>query len=270
MPVTTPRTPTDRRVMVWGLPLAPLTRREAVDAVIDLIHSGSSSYFITANAHYAMVSDRVEGLREINRKAAFILADGAPIVWASRFLRTPLPERVAGSDLIFDLCQRAATHEFRVFLLGGADGVAQEAGRRLEQLYPGLRIVGTEAPPFRDLSAEEHEGLLGRIRDSGPDLLFVAFGQPKGEFWLAENLDALGIPVGVQVGASLDFVAGRVPRAPRVLQKIGFEWAYRMWREPARLAPRYARNAAFILKMLARDARLALGRNAPRSTGDCR
>ena len=145
--------------------------------------------------------------------------------------------------------------------------MALEAGRRLQRIYPGLHVVGTEAPPFRDPSPEEHEALLSSIRESAPDLLFVAFGQPKGEFWLSENLDALGVPVGVQVGASLDFIAGRVPRAPFLLQKIGLEWAYRMWREPSRLAPRYARNAGFILKMMARDAMRAASPRSPRGPG---
>jgi N-acetylglucosaminyldiphosphoundecaprenol N-acetyl-beta-D-mannosaminyltransferase len=230
-----------------------------------LVEAGGPSYFITANAHYAMLTERDPALRAINERAAFILADGAPLVWASRYGPAPLPERVAGSDLIYDLCERSASRGLGLFLLGGAPGVAEEAARRLEALYPGLRIVGAESPPFRPLSAEEHEALLGRIRRASPDLLLVAFGQPKGEFWLSENLPSLGDVVGVQVGASLDFVAGRVPRAPRLVQRIGMEWAYRMWREPSRLAPRYARNAAFVLKMLKRDARLAM--TAPRPEG---
>ena len=252
----------DRRSWVWGLPLAPWTRDQAADAAMTLVEAGGPSFFITANAHYAMLTEQDATLRAVNERAAFILADGAPLVWASRYGTSPLPERVAGSDLIYDLCDRSAARGLGIFLLGGAPGVAQEAARRLESLYPGLRIVGAEAPPFRPLSAEEHEALLGRIRLAVPDLLFVAFGQPKGEFWLAENLPALGDVVGVQVGASLDFVAGRVLRAPRLVQRIGMEWAYRMWREPSRLAPRYAQNAAFILKRLAGDAARLAGRQA--------
>jgi N-acetylglucosaminyldiphosphoundecaprenol N-acetyl-beta-D-mannosaminyltransferase len=248
---------TDRRPLIWGLPLAPWTREQAADAVMALVGSGGPSYFITANVHYAMLSERDPALRAINERAAFLLADGAPLVWASRYGTAPLPERVAGSDLIYDLCERSAARGLGIFLLGGEPCVAEAAGRRLEILYPGLRIVGIEAPPFRAPTPGEHEALLHRIRRAAPDLLFVAFGQPKGEYWLSENLPALGDVVGVQVGASLDFVAGRIPRAPRLVQKIGMEWGYRMWREPSRLAPRYARNAAFILRSLARDARHA-------------
>jgi N-acetylglucosaminyldiphosphoundecaprenol N-acetyl-beta-D-mannosaminyltransferase len=249
----------DNRVWVWGLPIAPMTRAQAVEAVAELVEVGQPSFFITANAHYAMLTHEDPSLQAVNAQAAFVLADGAPLVWASRWKGLPLPERVAGSDLIFDLCGRAARDGHRIFLLGGATGVAVEAAEALSRRFPGLRIVGTEAPAIREVSAEEHDALLERIRAARPDLLFVAFGQPKGEFWIAQHLQSLGVPVCVQVGASLDFVAGRVSRAPRQLQKLGLEWAYRMWLEPARLAPRYARNAWFLLGMIARDLVQGIG-----------
>ena len=243
----------DNRVWVWGLPIAAMTRPQAVEAVAQLVETGKPSYFITANAHYAMLSHKSAELRKINAEAAFVLADGAPLVWASRWKGRPLPERVAGSDLIFDLCGQAAREGYRIFLLGGAPGVADEAAASLSRRYDGIRIVGTESPPFRAPTPEEHASLLDRIRSARPDLLFVAFGQPKGESWIAEHFQSLGVPVCVQVGASLDFVAGRVRRAPRQLQKVGLEWAYRMWLEPSRLAPRYASNAGFLVNMIARD-----------------
>jgi N-acetylglucosaminyldiphosphoundecaprenol N-acetyl-beta-D-mannosaminyltransferase len=195
-----------------------------------------------------MLTEELPDLRGINERAAFILADGKPLVWASRMQGSPLPERVAGSDLIFHLCEEAAREGFRVFLLGGPPGVAEEASRRLVDRYPGLRIVGTECPPFRQPTPEEEEALVDRIRAARPDLLFVAFGQPKGERWIVRHLDRLGVPVSVQIGASLDFAAGRVRRAPRWMQRTGLEWAFRLWLEPRRLAGRYARNAWFILR----------------------
>jgi N-acetylglucosaminyldiphosphoundecaprenol N-acetyl-beta-D-mannosaminyltransferase len=241
----------DNSVWVCGIPFAPLTRSQAVDAVVNLIEAGEPSFFITANTHYAMLSKEHPDLQSVNAQAAFILADGAPLVWGSRWKKAPLPERVAGSDLIFDLCGRAAQNRYGVFLLGGAGGVAAEAADALTRRYPELRIVGVESPPFRALSAEEHAALLDRIRAARPHLLFVAFGQPKGEFWIARHFQSLGVPVCVQIGASLDFAAGRIRRAPRPLQKLGLEWAFRMWLEPSRLAPRYARNAWFLLSMVA-------------------
>ena len=181
------------------------------------------------------------------------MADGAPLVWASRWQRSPLPERVAGSDLIFELCAKAAQEGYRVFFLGGAPGVAEEAARRLQARYPELQVVGTECPPFREPTAAEQAQLTARIRSAHPDLLIAAYTMPRGERWLAANLAALGVPVGVNVGAAIDFAAGRVRRAPRRLQTAGLEWAFRLALEPRRLFARYARNAWFILRMVMRD-----------------
>lgn len=239
---------------VWGLPLSPMTRSQAVDAVMALVEAGEPSYFITANTHYAMLTHETPGLAEVNAKAAFIIADGAPLVWASRRGRTPLPERVAGSDLIFDLCERAALNGRGIFLLGGAPGVAEQAARQFVGRYPGLRIVGTESPPFRDPSAEEHEALLARIRSASPAILILAFTMPKGERWIRQNYSRLGVPVCANLGAALDFAAGHVKRAPRRLQRLGLEWAFRMALEPTRLAPRYARDAWFVLTRIVRKS----------------
>jgi N-acetylglucosaminyldiphosphoundecaprenol N-acetyl-beta-D-mannosaminyltransferase len=248
------------RVHVWEVPFAPMTVEEAVTAVTGLVHAGRPSYFITANTHYAMLTEALPDLRAINERAAFIVADGAPLVWASRLAGAPLPERVAGSDLIFHLCREAMREGFRIFLLGGGEGVAEEAARRLIDRYPGLQIVGTECPPFGERTPAEDEALADRIRLARPDLLFVAFGQPKGERWIFRHLERLGVPVSVQVGASLDFVAGRVRRAPRWMQKTGLEWTFRLGQEPRRLLGRYARNAWFLARMLGRDLRRSVGR----------
>lgn len=237
-------------VWVWGLPLAPFTIDHALDRIDWLIAAGKPSYFITANLHYAMLSDAMPRLREVNTGADFILADGMPLVWASRLLKTPLPERVAGSDLIWRMCERAARNGRRVFLLGGAPGIAAEAANQLKERFPSLIIAGTASPPFRELTPVEESELCDQIRNSRPDLLLLAFGQPKGELWLAERFEKLGVPVCVQVGASLDFVAGKVRRAPRWMQRTGLEWAYRLLQEPRRLVGRYLRNTFFLMRML--------------------
>jgi N-acetylglucosaminyldiphosphoundecaprenol N-acetyl-beta-D-mannosaminyltransferase len=199
-----------------------------------------------------LTAERPE-LRGLNDRAAFLLADGAPMVWASRRGPVPIPERVAGSDLVYDLCEHAARLGRRLYLLGGAEGVAEEAARRLRALYPGLVIAGTACPPPGSLSGEGCRRLIAEVREARPDLLMVALGQPKGELWLDEHLEELGVPVSVQVGATLDFVAGRVRRAPRLIQKIGMEWAFRIYTDPARLGPRYAKNALFLLGHVARE-----------------
>src|SRR5204862_860380 len=134
-------------------------------------------YFITANLHYAMLTATDPRLPPVNEAAAFIVADGMPLVWASRWRAAQLPERVAGSDLVPALCERASQRGYRVFFLGGAPGVGAEAARRLSARFPGLQVAGVESPPFRALSAEENAVLVARIRDARPDILLVAFGQ---------------------------------------------------------------------------------------------
>lgn len=241
-------------VWIWGIPFTPFTLAETVEHIATLIERAVPSFFITANTHYVMLTHENPDLLEVNARAAFIVADGAPVVWAAQWLGTPLPERVPGSDLVFELSAYAAVKGHRLFFLGAPEGVAEETARRLTARYPGIQIVGTECPPFRELTEAEHDQLIARIRAARPDLLFVAFGQPKGERWIFKNYQVLGVPVSVQVGASLEFAAGRINRAPRWMQKLGLEWAFRLMLEPRRLSSRYARNAWFILRMIMRDA----------------
>jgi N-acetylglucosaminyldiphosphoundecaprenol N-acetyl-beta-D-mannosaminyltransferase len=246
-------------IRVWGLPLAPFTFAQTLAQIDNLIQSREPHYVITANIHYAMLTGRDPSLAAVNDRAAFLVADGMPLVWASRLKRRRLPERVTGADLFPALCARAAIRGYRVFLLGGAPGVGEEAAKRLQHHSPGLQVVGIESPPFRPLTPDERAELIGRIRAARPDLLFLAMAQPQGERWLAENVADLEVPVCLQIGAALDFAAGRVPRAPRLIQRIGLEWAYRLSREPGRLLLRYSENALFLLRMLTRDL-LTLGR----------
>ena len=246
-------TTTNDREWVWGVPFAPITLDQTIAAVSMMIAAGRPSFFITANTHYAMLTEQAADLGAINERATFIVADGKPIVWASRWRRTRLPERVAGSDLIFRLSEEAAAKGHRVFLVGGGEGVAELAARRLTDRYPGLQIVGTACPPYRESTPGEQAELIDGIRAARPDLLIVAFTMPKGERWIAANLDALGVPVVVNVGAAIDFAAGRIRRAPKWMQKTGLEWAFRLWLEPRRLFKRYAQNAWFIARMTADD-----------------
>jgi N-acetylglucosaminyldiphosphoundecaprenol N-acetyl-beta-D-mannosaminyltransferase len=237
-------------IWVLGLPLVPLTTRQAVQAVDGLVQRRKPSYFITANLNYAMLTDRHEDLREINRQAAFILADGMPLVWSARWRGTPLPGRVAGSDLILELCQLAAERGYRVYLLGAQSSVTEKAGANLVARYPGLQIVGTASPQLGDLSEAENAAVVSEVRRARPDLLFVALGQPKGERWIYAYHRHLEVPAILQVGASLDFVAGRIRRAPTWLRQHGGEWLFRLLLEPRRLARRYLENGTFFVRIL--------------------
>ena len=235
---------------VWGLPFVKVTTRESIDWIESLVDQAVPSYVITANLNWVMLSHQQVELSTINANAAGIVADGMPIIWQSRRVHgvDALPERVAGSEMIYLLAERAAARGWSIYFTGGAEGVAETAAKRLAAMYPGLRIAGYDCPPFRKLTQSEEAEHLDRIRRSEPQLLFVAFGQPKGETWIHRHYNELGVPVSIQLGASFDFVAGTAKRAPLFWQRLGLEWAYRTASDPRRLLPRYWANAKFLLR----------------------
>ncbi len=245
--------PSVERTVVWNLPFDRLTMEGAVDQIEHLIRRGEPSYVITANLNYAMLHHRQAELKRVSEDAALILADGQPIVWRSKLGKKPLPERVAGSEMIYHLAQRASEQGWSIYFLGGQPAVAASCAERLAQLYPGLRIAGVESPPFRQLSDEEKAAQIERIQNSGASLLLVAFGQPKGECWIHQHYKQLGVAVSIQLGASFDFIAGTAKRAPVFWQRLGAEWAYRMFSDPRRLIPRYAANGMFLCEALIDD-----------------
>jgi N-acetylglucosaminyldiphosphoundecaprenol N-acetyl-beta-D-mannosaminyltransferase len=241
------------RRLVWGVPFDRVTMAAAVDHIDALIRRGEPSYVITANLNYVMLHHQQAELQPITRDADLILADGQPIVWRSRYGGMPLPQRVAGSELIDHLAERAAARRWGLYFLGGQPGVAQACAEHLAAAYPGMRVAGVESPPYRSLTPEEEAAQHQRIAASGAHLLLVAFGQPKGERWIHEHYRRLGVPVSIQLGASFDFIAGTAKRAPQRWQRWGGEWAYRMCSNPRRLAPRYAANAVFLMGTLAKE-----------------
>ncbi len=239
-----------RTVEVWGLPLASLTMRQVLDEVDRMIENGQPHFLVTANLNYAMLSRDHPKLRQVNAEASIVVADGMPLVWASRFLGQPLPERVAGSDLLPAVCELAAKKGYKVFFLGGAEGVASQAVENLCRRFPQLDVVGIVVPPFRELTDRENDELIASVQAAQPEILFLAASQPRGEIWLKDNYRALGVPAAFQIGASIDFAAGRVRRAPRWVGRLGMEWAYRLAMEPKRLARRYWRNAVFLARVI--------------------
>lgn len=238
---------------IWGMPLVRWTRSRVVDEIVNRIDTCAPTYFVTVNLNYCMLVYRLCRLYEVNKWAEFLVADGAPLVLMSHWLGLPLPERVTGSDLIYDLGKSAATKGHRVFLLGGGAGVAELAARRLVALYPELIVVGTASPNAEELHGPGLDDLRVHIRATRPDILLVALGQPKGEIWIVDHHEELGALVSVQVGATLDFVAGRVRRAPQCVQKLHMEWAYRMCQDPRRLFIRYVNNLMFAIKIIVNE-----------------
>lgn len=197
-------------------------------------NAGPVHQIITLNTEFVWTARKHEAFRETINQAALVVADGMGIVWASRILKFPFPERVAGADLLPLLAERCAARGFRLFLLGAAPGVADQAARVLQQRFPGLQIAGTYAGSPAPAEAEH---ILQLIRAARPDVLAVAYGAPRQDLWIHQHAQALGeagVGVALGVGGSFDFIAGRVRRAPRWVQRAGLEWAFRVLCQPRR------------------------------------
>ena len=225
---------------ILGIPFDCVTIPEALDAIEAMVQSRRPHQLVTANVDFLVQSLTDVELRRILVEADLVLCDGTPLVWASKWLGHALPERVAGADLVPLLIERAVEHQFRIFFLGGKAEVAARAVQRLKQSFPTLQIAGHYSPPFAPLLKMDHREIRRRVRAVKPDILLVSFGCPKAEKWIAMNYQSLGVPVCVGVGATIDFLAGEVKRAPEWMRHCGMEWVYRFLQEPTRLGPRYA------------------------------
>ncbi len=230
--------PAPARLRLGALEVDRVSFAGALDRIAALVEAGRCGRVFTPNLDHVVRAERDAAFREAYAAAALSLADGAPIVWAARLLGAPLPERVAGSDLMWPLAERAARAGWRVYLLGAGPGVAEAAAAALRRRL-GLAVVGTDAPAIRLEGPDESAAALARIQATRPQLLLVALGAPKQEIWLHRHRTALAGVVSLGIGAGLDFVAGRVPRAPRWMARAGLEWAWRLAREPRRLWRRY-------------------------------
>jgi N-acetylglucosaminyldiphosphoundecaprenol N-acetyl-beta-D-mannosaminyltransferase len=229
-------------IAILGVPFDNATTAETVGAIEQMITSRQPHYLVTANVDFVVQAQRDAELRHILANAHLVLCDGTPLVWASRLLGNRLAERVAGADLVPLLLQAAAVQRYRVFFLGATPDSAAEAVARLGRTLPSLVIAGHYSPPIKALSEMDHEEIKRRIRQARPDLLFVAFGCPKAEKWIAMHYLELGVPVVAGVGATIDFLAGRAKRAPRWMGRAGLEWLFRLAQEPRRLWRRYTRD----------------------------
>lgn len=225
------------RVDILGVGFDPVDADGAVERIAAFVARRTPHLIVTANVEMVMAARRDPDLREILAQAALVVADGVGVVWGSRSLGRPLPGRVPGIDLAARLCGEASRRGWRVYLLGGAPGVAAEAAARLRAWYPGIAVVGTADGYFDPV---EDATVVRAIRGASPALLLAGLGAPRQERWLSRHLDALGVPAVVGVGGTLDVWAGRARRAPRVMQALGLEWCYRLMRQPRRFGRQLA------------------------------
>lgn len=231
---------------LFGVRISSITMHEAVNQVLHWCaepRDKGCRYVVTPNVDHVVMYQRQSKLRAAYATASLVLADGAPLVLASRLLNRGIPERVAGSDLVPKLFQ-AADKPLRVFLLGAAPGVADAAAARIHAQWPGVEVVGTYSPPlgFEECDAENMK-ILQAVGEAQPDLLIVGFGAPKQEYWVHRFRNDLPAKVAICAGATIDFLAGHRRRSPVWMRRAGLEWLHRVASEPRRLAARYIRDA---------------------------
>ena len=223
---------------VLGVRVDRLSQRQALDSIEQIIAQWRASdraqvcqQIVTVNPEFVMEAQHNKDFRTAIDAAALIVADGVGVVWATRYLGRPVPERVTGTDLLPELAQRCAAAGYRLYLLGAAPGIAEAAGARLQELAPGLVIAGTYAG---SPAPNEEEEIIERVRAAHADVLCVAYGAPAQDLWIWRNLARLPVAVAMGVGGAYDFLSGRQQRAPVFLRKLGLEWLYRLYREPWR------------------------------------
>lgn len=203
----------------------------------------------TANPEFLLAAQRDRAFCEVLVHADLVIPDGVGLLWAARWLGARLPERVAGSDLIYRMAERAAHRGWGVYLLGAGEGIAQKAGEILQARYPGLTIAGAFGGTP---NVEAEDEIVKRIRAARPDVLLVAYGAPAQDKWIARHKARLGVPVSMGVGGAFDFVAGVAQRAPAWVQRLGLEWLHRLGQQPWRARRIFAAVVEFPLAVLRR------------------
>ena len=217
---------------ILGIRVDDVDMVQALCFVERLVSERRFGQIITLNAEILYLAQKNAALKSVIENAAMVTPDGSGILWASRTLGQPLKERVTGIDLMQEICRQARYNGWKIFLLGGAPGVAETAATNMKQALEGIRIVGTQHGYFQP---QEGAAVVDAINAAKPDILFAGMGAPKQEFWLASHQAELNVPVLVGVGGSFDVVAGNVRRAPAFFQRIGMEWFWRLCLEPKRL-----------------------------------
>ena len=238
---------------VMQLPLCALPLADVVSLISDAVNDGEGGWVVTPNLDILRRWSRDESFRQLVADATLFTPDGAPLVWASHLQGTPLPERVAGSDLFTALCKRAAEQGISVAFIGGNPGVAELARERLQQQYPGLKVVATLCPPLGFESSTEEMAKIAEFVVAHPaQVYFVGLGSPKQEQLISKLKPISSRAWWLGVGISFSFVADDVHRAPLWMRRSGLEWLHRLYQEPRRLAKRYLVDGIpFLMTMLA-------------------
>jgi N-acetylglucosaminyldiphosphoundecaprenol N-acetyl-beta-D-mannosaminyltransferase len=250
-------------IALRGVRLHAVTEVQAVQHVLDQLGAGKGGWVLTPNLDHLRRLGRDRVFRALYTHANLVVADGMPLIWASRLQGTPLPERVAGSSLISSLSAGAAKANRSIYLLGGDPGTADHAAATLLSRNPNLTIAGTHCP---DVGFEKDEkqlaAVIQRLVEARPDIIFVALGSPKQEWLIGQLRGYLPKAWWLGIGISFSFLSGQVRRAPRWMQRVGLEWLHRLCQEPRRLGRRYLlEGIPFGTSLLASSLAQGIGRN---------
>lgn len=239
------------RIKFLNIEVDNLTMDEAIERINDLIVNQKPSYVVTPNVDHIVKLENDTDFQKVYENADLILTDGMPLIWISKIKRNPIKEKISGSDLFPKICGLAAKKGYKVFLLGAAEGVAAKAAENLKEKYSDLNVVGTYSPSYGfENNEKEIEKIISEINNVKPDILAVGLGAPKQEKFIYNFRDKLNVPVSLAIGASIDFEARNIKRAPKWMQRIGFEWFYRSCKEPKRMFKRYIIDDMKILKLI--------------------
>lgn len=224
---------------------------ETIHEICSLIEQKKKSYVVAINVDVVMKMEQDQYLKKITDEANLTLVDGKPLIWISKWHRRPVKAKISGSDLVPELCAVAAKKGYSIFIIGGKEGIAEKAKRKLEEKHSKIKIVGTYSPPFGfEKNDEELAKINEMISAAHPDLVIACFGCPKQEKWIYENYHTYDGIVSVCAGATVDFLAGNVNRAPTWMSEHGLEWLYRFIQEPKRLFKRYFIDDVKILSLV--------------------
>lgn len=224
---------------------------ETISIIDQMVRSDKKSYVVAINVDVVMKIEQDVYLKEIVDNADMVLVDGKPLVWIAKWHKRPVKAKISGSDLVPLLCEHAAEKNFSIYIIGGKEGVAEKAKENLKTKLPNINVVGTYAPPLGfDKDEQELKKINHMISEANPDLLIACFGCPKQEKWIYENYQKYNAKVSICAGATVDFLAGNVNRAPRWMSNCGLEWFYRFTKEPRRMFKRYFIDDIKIIKLI--------------------
>ncbi|MCI6698766.1 MAG: WecB/TagA/CpsF family glycosyltransferase [Lachnospiraceae bacterium] len=228
-----------------------VSMNETIQAIEGMIAEKKKSYIVAINVDVVLKIEHDQYLKKITDGADMVLVDGQPLVWISKWHKHPVKAKISGSDLVPRVCEVAAKKGYTMYIIGGKVGIAEKAKKNLERQLPGINIVGTFAPPFGfEKDQKELDNINAMITAVHPDILVACFGCPKQEKWVYENYQKYDATVSICAGATVDFLAGNIDRAPKWMSDHGLEWFYRFTKEPKRLFKRYFIDDVEILKLL--------------------